>query len=419
MKLYNVTLPVPSFTKPHCALALNEHTLLIAGYTGRPPRAYAAIVDLAKGSITPLPVPGLEGSARSEVLGCETTPLGPTLYGYVQYANGTLAAYLWLYENGVLKAVRLRHVTVVPLFVMVKPPLSYIVGFLGACTKGVVSAAYVLQGSAADLLSGSYRGRVYMPRIRAVNGSVYQVVAGRVYHCVYFTGAYILPTGDVEVIGYAVNKTGGTGFLIRLDGLFQVIENATLQPLLPVEYAPAGERGVAVGYLLDGSIGVAVYNPDGSVRYARISYDRRIGSIYPESLSCQDTLCVVGGYASNPKTGVRQGVVMFIGVSEKGVAFANTYTWSRVSDVPAVYISPAGIVYLVGLGRNKLDVIAFRIQEGAAQSLAAGRGASETLHAGQSPPPRGLDLIIPLAVILVSAAIVVAILLHKSRTSRR
>ena len=413
--VYNVTIPVPVYTKPHCAIALRDYLLLIAGYTGRPPRAYAALLDLRHGSVTPLPMPGLEGSTRSEVLGCESTLLGPILYGYVQYANGTLAAYIWVYRNGTLSAIRLKHVTVIPVYMLLRPPLSYIVGFLGACgTKGAVSAAYVLQGSLADILSANYKGRIYMPALKVVNGTVYQVLGGRAYHCVYFTGVYVLPTGDVEVIGYAVNRTGGTGLIVRLDGLFQVVENVTLQPLLPVGYTLAGGRGVAVGYLTDGSVGVAIYNPDGSIRYARISYSKSLGNVYPEDISCQENLCVVGGYAQNGQ--VKQGLIMFIGISSRGVAFANTYTWSSVQDVPAVYLSPSGLVYLIGCSKGSLHILAIR--------LTTGTPGNPQTQASQSASPLAgerneLGVIVPLAVILASAALVAAITLYMSKRRAR
>ena len=412
--VYNVTIPVPVYTKPHCAIALKDYLLLIAGYTGRPPRAYAALVDLRHGSVTPLPVPGLEGSTRSEVLGCESTPLGPILYGYVQYANGTLAAYIWVYRDGALSAVRLNHVTVIPVYMLLRPPLSYIVGFLGACSaKGAVSAAYVLQGSLADILSANYKGRIYMPALKVVNGTVYQVLGGRAYHCVYFTGVYVLPTGDVEITGYAINKTGGTGIIVRLDGLFQVVENVTLQPLLPVGYTLAGERGVAVGYLTDGSVGVAIYNPDGSVRYARISYSRSLGNVYPEDISCQENLCVVGGYAQNGQ--VKQGLIMFIGIGGQGVAFANTYTWSGVEDVPTVYLSPSGLVYLIGSSKGSLHILAIRLATGTTGNLQT-QASTANASAGER---NELGVVVPLAVILASAALVATIILYVSRRRTR
>ena len=409
--IYNVTIPMPAYAKPHCALALDGGKLLVAGYTGQPPRAYAAVIDLKDGRVSPLPVPGLEGSTRSEILGCVSTLLGPLLYGYVQYANGSLSAYFWLYRGGALTPVKLKHVTIIPIHVLVKPPLTYIVGFLGACgARGVVSAAYVLQGSLEDILAGRYDGRIYMPGLRATNTSVYQVIGGKAYRCVYFVGLYQLPTGDVEVVGYAINATSGVGLTVRLDSLLQVVENVTLQPLLPVSYADAGQYGVAVGYLIDGSVGIAVYSPDGSVRYARVKYSGIRGSVYPEDISCQENLCVIGGYAALNNSG-KTGIIMFAGISDDRVTFVKTYTWDRVEEVPAVYISPAGTVYLIGLTGGGLRILAISLPSQGVEVQGAG-GAEATGGA------IGINIAIPLSVIAVSAVILAIVLLHRSRRRR-
>ena len=411
--VYNVTIPIPAYTMPHCAIALKDYLLLVAGYTGRPPRAYAALIDLRHGSVTPLPVPGLEGSTRSEVLGCETTSLGPVLYGYVQYANGTPVAYIWIYRNGALTPVKLKHVIVIPMYMLIKAPLSYIVGFIGTCNKGVLGTAYVLQGNLTDILSGNYKVNIYLPAWKTVNGSIYQVLGGRAYHCVYFTGAYMLPTGDIEIIGYAINKTGSTGLVVKLDGLFQVVENVTLQPFLPVSYTLAGEKGVAIGYLA-GSVSVAIYCPDGSIHYARVRYNKSPGMMYFDDISCQENLCVVGGYVQAGQA--RQGLIMFLGLARRDVAFAKTYIWDKAAEVPAVYLSPSGLVYLIGVANDSLRVLTLRL------TPSASKGAvSQALQTGNiSGVERGgVPILVPLAVILASGALVAAILLHISRRRSR
>ncbi len=410
----NATIPFPVKAAPHCVLPLGGSKVLIAGYTGAPPRAYAAIVDIRAKSVTPLAVPGLEGSVRSEVMGCTSSPAGPILYGYVQYRNDTLRAMIWVYRGGELHAVPLNKVTVMPLYMLLNPPYTYIVGFVGSCQgKGVVSLAYVLQGSLEELLGGRIRGRVYMPGIRAENNTIYQILGDKLYHCVYFTGAYILPTGDVEVVGYALNGTFNTGFDIRLDPLFQVVESLRLEPVLPIVFAKAGDKGVGVGYMLGGGLGVIVYLPDGKTHVARVNY-QGLGTVYVESLSCQETMCVAGGFASGKQA--KRGIIMLVGIASNGtVEYANIFEWRGVDDVPAVYLSPTGLLYLSGVGNGELHLLVLRVATVAQAQQATGTG---TANAGGAS-----TMLYPLPVLASAAAFIAvvaaAIVLLARRGARR
>ncbi len=369
-------LPLPNNTRIACILPLASDQLLLAGYTGAPPRAFAAIYDLNQSSLEPVPVQGLEGSLRSEIVGCEPGPGTPILYGYVQTDNQTFQTMLWAYLGGVLQAYPLRSknggpVLGVPYFMREYSGVTYITAFLGDCeARGTMSIAYALVGGIQKILQGDFQGYALILAFNVTRNGIYQRVAGKWYRCVYLTGAYQLATGDVVILGYALNQSTVTGFRLAYDALLQVRRESFKQlPFIPLAFTTSGTMGVAIGPgLRDPQTPIVMTIAlDGSTRYAQITY-QGFDNVYLYKLACMANTCVASGYAE--RNGRKIGLIALIGINTTlgGVNYADLYKWETVSTVTSVTLTPKGVIYATGVtpGGENLLVIA-RLTTGESQ----------------------------------------------------
>ncbi len=368
-------LPLPNNTRIACILPLSGDKLLLAGYTGAPPRAFAAVYNPNQSSLEPVPVQGLEGSLRSEIVGCEPGPGAPVLYGYVQTDNQTFQTMLWAYVGGVLQAYPLRSknggpVLGVPYFMREYGGVTYVTAFLGDCeTRGAMSIAYALVGSIQKLLQGDFQGYALILAFNVTHNGIYQRVAGKWYKCVYLTGAYQLATGDVILLGYALNQSTLTSFRLVYDALLQVRRESFKQlPLVPLAFTTSGTMGVAIGPGLQDPRTPIVMTIalDGSTRYAQITY-QGFSNVYLYKLACMANTCVASGYAE--QDGGKIGLIALIGINTTlgGVNYADLYKWDDVATVTSVALTPKGMIYAAGVtprGETLLAIVRLTAGEG-------------------------------------------------------
>ncbi|WP_167827900.1 hypothetical protein [Pyrolobus fumarii] len=332
-------------------MPVGEDKLLVAGYVGSPPRAYAGIVDLRGGSIEPIPVPGLEDSIRSEITGCTPSSEGILLYGYVQLANGTPIATIWLYRDGALVARRLNKVVMIPYSMKVYGNVVYLTGFIGNCeARGALAIIYALKGPLTSILAGNVSGYVFAPGYKFVQDRIYQQLGGKLYTCAYFTSVYQLVTGDILVLGYADNMTGAiTGFTIKSDPLLQIQEKRfTPIPLAPVILDETDYIGVVMGVTLTPPVqpAVLIITRDGRTTLTRINTPG-LKDVNFAAIDCMGDVCIVGG--SGESNNKQIGILAIVQLNNTNVEYVHMLRWANTTRVTSVVVTPEGSVYVAGL----------------------------------------------------------------------